>query len=67
MVDIRLDIGRPEQPVVLWARITQRAARELNLAVGNEILALLKTVALDRASLGRYDPAAAAFGEDEAG
>ncbi|MGO8918571.1 MAG: molybdenum ABC transporter ATP-binding protein [Stellaceae bacterium] len=67
VVDIRLDIGRPEQPVVLWARITQRAARELNLAVGNEILALLKTVALDRASLGRYDPAAAAFGEDEAG
>ncbi len=67
LVDIRLDIGRPEQPVALWARITKRAARELNLAVGGEVFALLKTVALDRSSLGRYDPAAGAFGDDEAG
>jgi molybdate transport system ATP-binding protein len=67
LVDIRLDIGRPQQPVALWARITQRAARELNLTVGGEVFALLKTVALDRGSLGRYDPAAAAFGDDEAG
>ncbi len=66
LVDIRLDIGRPEQPVALWARITQRAARELNLAVGSEVFALLKTVALDRSSLGRYDPASAAFSDDEA-
>ncbi len=67
LVDVRLDIGRPQQPVALWARVTQRAAQELALAPGREIFALLKTVALDRTSLGRFDPAAAAFGEDEAG
>jgi molybdate transport system ATP-binding protein len=67
LVDIRLDIGRPGQPVALWARITRRAAQELNLAVGGEVFALLKTVALDHSSLGRYDPAAASFAEDEAG
>ena len=67
LVDVRLDIGRPQQPVALWARITQRAAHELKLAPGGEVFALLKTVALDRSSLGQYDPAAAAFGEDEAG
>jgi molybdate transport system ATP-binding protein len=67
LVDVRLDIGRPQQPVALWARITRRAAQELNLAPGGEVFALLKTVALDRASLGHYDPAGAAFGEDEAG
>jgi molybdate transport system ATP-binding protein len=67
LVDVRLDIGRPEQPVALWARITQRAARELQLAPGREVFALLKTVALDRSSLGQLDAAGAAFGEDEAG
>ncbi len=67
VVDVRLDIGRPEQPVALWARITQRAVHELKLAPGGEVFALLKTVALDRSSLGQYDPAGAAFGEDEAG
>jgi molybdate transport system ATP-binding protein len=65
LIDVRLDIGRPQQPVALWARITQRSARELDLAVGREIFALLKTVALDRTSLGRYEPGAAAFREDE--
>jgi molybdate transport system ATP-binding protein len=65
LVDVRLDIGRPEQPVALWARITQRSMQELDLAVGREVFALLKTVAVDRTSLGRYDPAAAAFREEE--
>jgi molybdate transport system ATP-binding protein len=67
LVDVRLDIGRPEQPVALWSRITQRAAHELKLAPGCDVFALLKTVALDRSSLGHYDPAGAAFGEDEVG
>jgi molybdate transport system ATP-binding protein len=67
LVDVRLDIGKPEQPVALWARVTQRSAQELALAPGREIFALLKTVALDRTSLGRFDPTAGAFGEDEAG
>ena len=65
LVDIRLDIGPPHQQVALWARITLRSLQELDLAVGSEVFALLKTVALDRTSLGRYD--SAAFGEDEAG
>ncbi|HXZ03160.1 MAG TPA: molybdenum ABC transporter ATP-binding protein [Stellaceae bacterium] len=67
LVDIHLDIGRPGQPVALWARITQRAARELDLAVGSEVFALLKTVSLDRSSLGGHGSAAAAFAEDEGG
>ncbi|HUJ97999.1 MAG TPA: molybdenum ABC transporter ATP-binding protein [Stellaceae bacterium] len=65
LVDIRLDIGPPHQQVPLWARITLRSLQELDLAVGSEVFALLKTVALDRTSLGRYD--SAAFGEDEVG
>jgi molybdate transport system ATP-binding protein len=64
-VDIRLDIGPPQHQVLLWARITQRSLQELDLAVGSEVFALLKTVALDRTSLGRYD--SAAFDEDEVG
>ena len=68
LVDVRLDIGKPQQPVALWARVTQRSVQELELAPGREVFALLKTVALDRTSLGRFDPSsAAAFGEDEAG
>jgi molybdate transport system ATP-binding protein len=67
LVDVRLDIGAPQQPVMLWARVTQRAAQELKLAPGAAVFALLKTVALDRASYGRFDPAGAGFSEDEAG
>jgi molybdate transport system ATP-binding protein len=61
IVDVRLDIGTPAQPVALWARVTARAAHELGLAPGREIFALVKTVALSRASYGRYDPP----GEDD--
>jgi molybdate transport system ATP-binding protein len=62
IVDVRLDIGTPAQPVALWARVTARAAQELGLTPGREVFALVKTVALDRASYGRYDPAS---GEDD--
>jgi len=62
IVDVRLDIGTPAQPVALWARVTARAAHELGLTPGREVFALVKTVALDRASYGRYDPAP---GEDD--
>jgi molybdate transport system ATP-binding protein len=62
IVDVRLDIGTPAQPVALWARVTARAAQELGLTPGREVFALVKTVALDRASYGRYDPAP---GEDD--
>jgi molybdate transport system ATP-binding protein len=63
IVDVRLDIGTPAQPVALWARVTARAAHELGLTPGREVFALVKTVALDRAMYGRYDPAP---GEDDA-
>jgi len=62
IVDIKLDIGTAEQPVALWARVTARAVQELQLAPGRAVFALVKTVALDRASYGRYDPAP---GEDD--
>jgi molybdate transport system ATP-binding protein len=67
VVDIKLDIGTPQQPVALWARVTKRAVQELGLAVGREVFALLKTVALDRGSYGHYGTAAGEFNEDEAG
>jgi molybdate transport system ATP-binding protein len=51
-IDVRLDIGTAEQPVALWSRVTARAARELGLEVGRHVYALVKTVALDRRSLG---------------
>jgi molybdate transport system ATP-binding protein len=67
LVDIKLDIGTPQQPVALWARITRRAAQDLGLAVGREVFALLKTVAVDRGSYGPYDPDTGELGEDEVG
>jgi molybdate transport system ATP-binding protein len=52
-VDISLDIGTPSEPVALWARITARSVRNLGLAPGRPVVALVKAVALDRTSLGR--------------
>jgi len=46
-MDLQLDIG-----VKLWARITRRSAHELGLAPGREVYALIKSVAIDRHSLG---------------
>lgn len=46
-MDLQLDIG-----VKLWARITVRSAHELGLAPGREVFALIKSVAIDRHSLG---------------
>jgi molybdate transport system ATP-binding protein len=55
LIDLKLDIGTETEPVMLWARVTQRALQELQLAPGKRVFALVKTVALDRHSLGRYD------------
>ena len=55
LIDVKLDIGSPGEPVMLWARITQRACQELKLAPGKPVFALVKTVALDRHSLGQYE------------
>jgi molybdate transport system ATP-binding protein len=46
-LDVRLDIGVP-----LWARITRRSARDLGIAPGRRVHALVKSVAIDRGSLG---------------
>ncbi|HEY1506819.1 MAG TPA: molybdenum ABC transporter ATP-binding protein [Stellaceae bacterium] len=54
-IDLKLDIGSAAEPVMLWARITQRACQEMQLAPGKPIFALVKTVALDHHSYGRYD------------
>jgi len=53
-IDLKLDIGTPEQPVMLLARITLRAFQELQLAPGKPIFALVKTVSFDSHSFGRY-------------
>ena len=53
-IDLKLDIGTPQQPVMLLARITLRAFQELQLAPGKRIFALVKTVSFDRHSFGRY-------------
>ncbi len=54
MVEVRLDIGKPDRPVVLWARITRRSAHDLRLEVGKPIHALVKSVALDSQSFSPY-------------
>jgi molybdate transport system ATP-binding protein len=54
MVDVRLDIGKPDRPVAVWARITRRSAHDLRLEVGKPINALVKSVALDRQSFSPY-------------
>lgn len=43
IVDVRLDIGAP-----LWSRISAKATEELALAPGKRVVALIKTVALER-------------------
>ena len=55
------------RPVMLWARITQRARAELGLAVGSPVHALVKTVALDRSSFARHEPDLPPPDESEAG
>jgi molybdate transport system ATP-binding protein len=42
-VDVLLDIGAP-----LWARITKRSQRELNIAPGRIVHAMIKAMAVDR-------------------
>jgi molybdate transport system ATP-binding protein len=56
VMNLRLDIGRDGQPVMLLARITVRASRELNLAAGTPVFALIKTIALDRRSYVQFVP-----------
>jgi len=46
-VDVLVDCG-----VRLWARITRRSLRELDLTPGRQVYALIKSVSVDRQSLG---------------
>ena len=47
-VDVLIDIGAP-----LIARVTRRSVHDLGLVPGKAVYALVKAVAIDRASLGR--------------
>ncbi|WP_119458482.1 molybdenum ABC transporter ATP-binding protein [Rhodospirillaceae bacterium SYSU D60014] len=62
-----VEVGKDEGPYVdvklaldasgaaaIWARVTARSARTLDLRAGRDAYALIKTVAIDRHSLGRY-------------
>jgi molybdate transport system ATP-binding protein len=55
-IDVRLDLGG----AALWARVTARARRELELEPGKAVFALVKSAALDRHALGRQ-PASGRF------
>ena len=55
-VEVLLDLG----PQHLRARITRAAVQELALAEGQDVIALVKSVAFDRQALPRPDRAAAA-------
>ena len=48
-IDVRLDVGG----AALWARITSRAKRQLDLRQGSAVYALVKSAAIDRHALGR--------------
>src|SRR5262249_50243160 len=52
-VDIELDAGAP-----LRARVTNRAVRDLSLAVGLPVFALVKAVSVDRQSVVARTPSA---------
>jgi len=56
MVDVRLEIGKPDRPVAVWARVTRRSTHDLRLEVGKPVYALVKSVALDRQSFSPYGP-----------
>ena len=45
-VDVLIDIGTP-----LWARITKRSQRELNIMPGRKVHAMIKAMAVDRSGL----------------
>jgi molybdate transport system ATP-binding protein len=47
-VDVQLDVGGTE----LLARVTRKSLAELGLAPGSRVYALIKSVAIDRPSVG---------------
>ncbi len=49
-VDVLIDIGSP-----IWARITKRSQRELGIAPGRKVHAMIKAMAVDRSGTGQSD------------
>jgi molybdate transport system ATP-binding protein len=60
-VDLQLDAGGAP----IWARITARSRAALGLRPGLQVHALIKSVAIDRQSLGRRDDAGRFLAEDD--
>ena len=60
-VDLKLDAGGAP----IWARITARSRAALGLEPGLQVHALIKSVAIDRQSLGRRDDAGRFLAEDD--
>ena len=52
-VDVLVHMGDGDDTAPLWARITRKSAHLLDLKRGDRVYALVKSVALDRHSLGR--------------
>ena len=52
-VDVLVEIGGPDGTSPLWARITRKSVDRLGLAPGSAVYALIKSVALNRQSVGR--------------
>ena len=60
-VDVQLDA----RGTAIWARITARSCKALKLRPGLKVFALIKSVAIDRQSLGRRDRTARFLSEDK--
>lgn len=60
-IDLQLDAGGAP----IWARITARSRMALSLKPGLQVYALIKSVAIDRQSLGRRDAAERFLAEDD--
>ncbi len=60
-VDLQLDAAG----AAIWARITARSCRALGLRPGIKVFALIKSVAIDRQSLGRRDKTTRFLSEDQ--
>jgi molybdate transport system ATP-binding protein len=50
-IDLKLALGTAGHATI-WARLTARSVHDLQLAVGRNVFALIKAVAIDRQSLG---------------
>ncbi len=59
-VDVLLALGAAKDSTPLWARITRKSVEALDLVPGKAVYAQIKSVALDRHSMGRT-PAAGRF------